>query len=199
MVSKITKKQIIYAAVFVLLLFFLVVLSQFYKTHPVETGQIENIDGIPFPKPDHTVITEKLAHADVYVNNFSFARVLKITTTFQPLNTTSLFIGIRENSFWLSYPKYEICCTTEQRDNNTSSISATVTIPITDKLIDTNGSLDLMFFSTNATSTDKEDEGISDKTMWILEDIQITSRPTTPTIPEIKDYILSRFKHKKPL
>lgn len=199
MVSKITKKQIIYIAALILLTIILIAVFKYSKTHPVDIGQIENIDGIPFPEPDNIVITEKLAHTDVYVDHSSFARTLEITTTFQPLDTTSLFVGIRENSFWLSYPKHQICCTIDQSNNSTSTISTTVTIPITDKLIASNGSLDLMFFATNTNSANKEDEGIADKTMWILEDIQVTSTPTTPTYSQIKDYIMSRLKLEKPL
>lgn len=200
MARKIKTKQAVYTGGAILLLIFLAAtLLNYSKTHPVAISAIENIDGIPFPTNKDTIITEKLAHADIYIENSPFARALKITTTFKPLNTTSLFVGIRENSFWLSYPKHQICCSQEQVDRGNTATTTTVTIPITDKLLDTNDSLDLMYFSANADSSNKEDEGIYDKTLWVLEDIQIISSPATPTRLQIKDYIISKLTFERPL
>lgn len=197
MASKIKKKQIVYLVAIVLLVTVGYVFFNFFRVYDVDSGQVENIDGISFPELDNTVITEKLAHADVYIDNNSFARALKITITFKPLDTVSLFVGIRENSFWLSYPKYQLCCTQVQDNDKTSTTSVTVIIPITDKIVDGDGSLDLMFFATNADSTNKEDEGLDDQTLWVLEDIQVTSVPVVPTFGQIKDYIKSRLTRER--
>ena len=99
--------------------------------------------------------------------------------------------------FWLSYQKYQLCCTQGQSNNGTSMTSTTVTIPITDKIVDVDGSLDLMFFATNADSTNKEDEGINDQTLWVLENMQIMSVPAMPAFNQIKDYVRSRLTHER--
>jgi hypothetical protein len=179
------------------------VLTLFIKlteSSTVSLGQIENIDGITFPATDSgTLITEKLAHLDVYLNHSPLARELTVNITLIPINTTGIAVGIRENSFWLSYSKHKICCQQDQSQSNKSKINASVTIPITDKIIDTNKSLDLMFFSSNPSSTNLEDEGVNDETMWILEHLQISSSPTMPSYNELKDFIKSRLTLERPL
>ena len=199
MVGKVKIKHIVFIVLVVLLAALFFSFSRHLKTYTVDIGQIENIDGIEFPVPDKTVITEKLAHADIYLERSPFARALNVTTTFKPLDSASLFVGIRENDFWLSYPTYQLCCTKDQHANGDSTMSKTITIPITDKILDANGSLDLMFFATNVSSTNKEDEGLGDKTMWVLEDIKVTSVPFKPTYTEVKDYIKSRLTRERPL
>jgi len=157
-------------------------------------GQLENIHGIPFPsEKGRLVVTEKLAHADVYFTRSPVAHTAYVTATLNPISEQSLAIGIRENSFWLSYPKHTIFQDRAPAPD-IGPRTVTVAIPLTDKLPDQDGSLDLMFFAPGRT--DEPDEGADDSTRWLLYDLRIISRPALPTVTEIKD-VIRRFINKE--
>lgn len=162
---------------------------------PRAISPIENIHGIPFPAlpGQPTIITEKLAHTDIFLKEPVLAKKLKLTVTFSPGNLTKLEVGVRENSFWLSYPKVTLYAGNE----GGLSITKTITIPLTDKLADKGGSVDLMFFATNPTSQTIEDEGIADQTLWQLYSLKTEVFPTWLSWPEVKDYIKSIITREK--
>ena len=111
-----------------------------------DIGPIENIKGIPFPQENGTIlITEELAHTDIYLNEPRLGRQAKIKINFTPLATSSISVGIRENPFWLSYKEYPIYNAPAANKNESvnSAIQAEITIPLTDKILDQNNSLDL--------------------------------------------------------
>ena len=111
-------------------------------------GTIENIHGISFPEQNNSLhITEVLAHADIFLKEPVFAKVLKLTVTFTPQSTQSIDVGVRANPFWLSYEKINIY-QANQQDSSKTQLTKTITIPLTDKLQDKDHSIDLMFFAT---------------------------------------------------
>lgn len=161
-------------------------------------GAIENIHGIPFPKTDEgTVVTEKLAHADIFLAEPVLAKNVRLAITFNPGNSTKLSVGIRENDFWLSYPKVELY----EATSNAQPVTQTkiISIPLTDKLQDKDRSIDLMFFAENSASSAAVDEGIHDQTSWQLVSLEAEVLPTLPTKPEFKDYVKSILKKERPL
>ena len=187
-------------AIIIVLITLAIVGTVLLSRGPRAVGTVENIEGIPFPSADDKIlITEKLAHADIYLQESVFAKQLKLTITFIPLNTKKLEVGIRENSFWLSYVKQELYRKPARATSEDKSITKTVTIPLTDKLADKDGSIDLMFFASNRRSTTEENEGINDTTLWYLQKITADIVPVLPTIPATKDYLRSIVKREKAL
>ncbi len=165
---------------------------------------VENIRGIPFPQAESSVIiTEKLAHADIYLKQPPLTQQLILTITFTPHATALLEVGIRENSFWLSYPKYVLYEEKSDSPAVSSSITKTVSIPLTDKIVDRDGSVDLMFFASppNSPSVAKitEDAGVLDTTYWQLHDIAAQVKFYWPNRAELKDYLKSILTREKPL
>lgn len=168
--------------------------------HP-NVSTIENIYGIPFPsKRNAVIITEKLAHADIYLTNSPLAGKLTLTVTFIPHDTDIIKVGIRENSFWLSYPKhilYQAEQNPKPNEAHTGPITRTITIPLTDKIIDHNGSVDLMFFTSTDWAT--EYEGTADNTYWELNKIDAKMSLTRPAFTELKNYLRSKITREKPV
>ncbi|MFH1353910.1 MAG: hypothetical protein ABIH36_01355 [bacterium] len=164
----------------------------------VSTGErdvavIENIHGIPFARRNNSqIITEKLAHADIYLKNSPLAKKITLTITLTPHNTNLIRVGIRENAFWLSYAKHELYHSAGEE----TTITRTVTIPLTDKIIDSNGSVDLMFFTSTDWTT--EYEGTSDTTYWELNSIDAEVSLARPTRVELKNYLRSKLTNEKP-
>ena len=159
-------------------------------------GAIESIDGIAYPVIDgETMVLEKLAHADVYLTESVFAKQLTLSITFDPGNLTSLAVGVRENSFWLSYPKVALWNEGEAPGVQTR----TVYIPITDAMQDANQSIDVMFFAQTDTSTTDVDEGVADTVAWKLLSLEARVDPVYPTLPEVKNFARSFLSRERPL
>lgn len=164
-------------------------------------GPLANIHGIPFPVGEGLalVITEKLAHADIYLKQPTLARQLILTITFTPHVTALLEVGIRENPFWLSYPKYVLYEKKSDTSAVSSPITKTVSIPLTDKIVDQGRSVDLMFFASSPGSKATENEGALDTTYWQLHDIAAQVEFYQPSQAELKDYLKSVLTREKPL
>ena len=178
----------------------LLLLASSFRPTQVAIGSLENIDGIPFPLvANQPLVTEKLAHTDLYLKHSRLARSLSLTITFTPMAITALDIGVRENSFWLSYNKVNICCSSEELANPSTPVTKTIAIPITDKLADQDGSLDLMFFATNPTNQTTEDEGVNDRTKWLLNELSIVSHPAVPDLASMRDYLRSTLHRERAL
>lgn len=182
------------------LIIILVLMAVLFRSAAVDIGALENIDGIPFPLvANQPLVTEKLAHTDLYLKQSRFAQRLTIAITFTPMAITALDVGVRENSFWLGYNKINICCSSEELAHSSTSITKTINIPITDKLADQDGSLDLMFFAANPTSQAVEDEGISDRTSWLLNNLSVVSHPALPDMASLRDYLRSALTRERAL
>lgn len=152
-------------------------------------GRLENIHGIPFPtEQGSVVVTEKLAHADIYLMRPPIARAATLTLTYTPLNERELAVGIRENSFWLSYPKNTVhpaSTPVTAAPASHQQRTHTLAIPLTDKLPDRDGSLDMMFFAPGTTND--PDEGAAAATRWQLHEVRVTTYPALPTLAQLKD------------
>ncbi len=172
---------IVFSSLF--LAIFLVAIPILFPRAVTPVSSLENIHGIPFPHNNsNLLITEPLAHTDIKLNQSTFGRDLHLIVTFNPGNLQSLMVGIRENSFWLSYPQIPIW---EANPGVASpdTVTSAITIPLTDKLAASDQSVDLMFFATPAISTDN--------TLWTLQDISLTTTYSWPTLDAFKDIIKS--------
>ncbi|MEX0650088.1 MAG: hypothetical protein WD200_03740 [Candidatus Andersenbacteria bacterium] len=160
-------------------------------------GLIENIDGVPFTVANEaTLVTEKLAHLDVYLREPALFKRLVITVEFDPQNLRQLDVGVREGEFWLSYPRHTIY---DALQHTSGRKSITIPINLTDKLQDSDRSVDVMFFAAAEGATSKEDEGVDDTALWELYNFTAHTEFTFPTTDEMKDYIRSVIKRERPL
>lgn len=157
-------------------------------TRPVSL--IENIHGIPYPERrienmSVRVITEDLAHADIALQEPVFGKQLVLTITYRPVNLTSLSVGVREDSFWLSYGSRQPV--PAARD---SVQTETVTIPLTDKLQERDRSIDVMFFAEAPAGQDPQ---------WQLYAIEARTEYDWPTSRELRNYLRSIIKRERAL
>src|SRR3989344_4805876 len=135
---------------------------------------VENIHGIPYARGENGIhIDEPLAHADIYIDQPVFGKELRVTVEFIPTNITGLSVGIRDNSFWLSYKKEPLY--------NASNLSTThyqlqTTIPLTYKLQEPDQSIDLMFFAAGEAPE------------WELVSLKAEVAYAWPTWAQFKDY-----------
>ncbi|MBI4022166.1 MAG: hypothetical protein HY372_02320 [Candidatus Andersenbacteria bacterium] len=170
-----------------------------FRGGPREVGTLENIHGIPFPtEPDTVVVTERLAHADIYLRELVIGKKLQLQITFSPDNLDQLDVGVRADPFWLSYPRVVLY----RKSGDTAPtvpITQTVIIPLGDKIKDSNGSVDLMFFAAYPGSSAREDEGTADATLWYLHQLSARTIPAWPTFAELKDFTRSFITREKPL
>ncbi len=151
---------------------------------------LENIHGIPFPARDNAqVITEPLAHADIFLVEPTLAKNLALTITFHPGNLDRLGVGIRENDFWLSYTPTPLNHSTSAPPAGGWRTTQTITIPLTDKLQEKDRSLDLMFFA----------EAKSSEVQWELVSLTAATTPTMPTKAQLADYLRSIIKKERAL
>lgn len=148
-------------------------------------GVVENISGIPFPEtPDHSIlITEELAHTDIHLTEPVFAKNLTLQITFKPGNLNNLAVGIREDSFWLSYGS-------KQQIFSGSDQASTLVIPLTDKFQDTDRSLDVMFFATAQGN---------EQPKWELQNLSAKVEYAHPSWTEFKKYARSILKRERAL
>ncbi len=166
-------------------------------------GPIENIHGIPYPTEGNSIIvTEELAHADIYLREPVLAKKIILEIDFEPGNLTSLSVGIREDSFWLSYGgKQEIYSTPTlispsregEKPEGVSTIS--VTIPLTDKLQEPDRSLDLMFFAEPLPAPRSPQGEVG----WELHNIQASVVYAQPAYAQFRNYISSILKRERAL
>lgn len=176
-----------------------------FSTRSITLGRLENIHGIPFPVIANEVhITEKLAHADIFPSSPILAKQLRLTLTFRPKTTDRLYVGVRENAFWLSYSWQLVFDRTGQPTTNQPTkpdaiLTQTITIPLTDKLSDRDGSLDLMFLAGAPEQVIPPDEGINDATDWQVVDWQADIAIVQPSLAEIRNYLVSRLKRERPM
>lgn len=143
---------------------------------------LENIHGLPYPAAR---ITEKLAHADIYLREPVLAHQLNLTITFNPRALNQLSVGIRENEFWLSYRPTLLFNSTHDPLGHT--VTRSISIPLSDKFAEKDRSLDLMFFADGSTID------------WELINLQTNVTRVRPTGPELKDYLRSIIKRERAL
>ncbi len=182
-----------------------------------QVSNLENIDGITYPiRQETTHITEQIAHADINIDQPVMGKNLVLTITFTPRILDQLSVGVRENSFWLSYrPEVLYQKSTKTTANR---LTKTVVIPLTDKIQAEDQSIDVMFFATPSlnqfSSTEKlsysliKDDQVDlaavqtwlmnradDTSYWELHDLKanIVNSPLTGFRDKVRiiDYVLS--------
>jgi hypothetical protein len=189
--------KILIISTLLILLLAVIIFQQLFSHGPRPITRLESIKGIKFSQTGSlTHVTEKLAHADIELSESVLAKNLILTLTFIPPTQHPLYLGIRENAFWLSYPWIKIH---ESSSATTEPITKIITIPLTDKLADQDGSIDLMILTGNPSTLDQPDEGLNDDTYWQLHQLSATVRPAWPTLPALKDYLRSLATREKPL
>ncbi len=142
-------------------------------------GAIENIHGIPYPEQNGSiVVTEEMAHTDIFLRESVFAKHAKIIVTFDPGNTDSLNLGVRENEFWLSYRKYPLY---KKGIDKVGFQTKELTIPLTDVLQDTDQSIDLMFLAERSGGA----------VQWNIHAFRATVFSDMPSAAETKAYVKS--------
>lgn len=187
-------------SVFVLLLLVLAGIASYWSylylaSYEIDYGQVENIDGIEFPTDGGDyIVTEKLAHADIYAEGITLGRRLLIKVKFRPDNIDQLSVGIRENYFWLSYDRRSICCEEIADSGEDGLVEREIRIPLTDKIVSSNGSVDLMFFASNSESGPGEDDGVEDTVVWRLEEMVVETEAVLPSWREVKDWVRMKSK-----
>lgn len=157
---------------------------------------LENIHGITFPAADGAVhVYEPLAHADVYLDQPTLFKQLDFSITFIPGDITHLSVGVRENPFWLSYTRFPLY---ESTRSSSQPVTASVSIPLSDKLQESDRSVDLMFFAAKGKEAALED-AVNSTLAWQLQNISASVSFTKPAYPEIKDWIKSIFYRERAL
>ncbi len=152
-------------------------------------GPIENIDGMPFATNNGaTQVTQQLAHVDVYLREPVLLKQLRLKIDFDPLAVERLEVGVRADSFWLSYPREVIY---DRRQGVGGRRTQEVVIPLTDKLADADRSVDVMFFAKTLTSGEEVDRGASDDTHWQLWRLAASVERAWPNAKQLKDYVKS--------
>lgn len=158
-------------------------------------GELETIHAIPYPVQNgSTIIQEKLAHADIFMNAPVFAKKLVLTIQFNPGNTTSIDAGIRTGTFWLGYDKQPLY---RKAVNSPQEQTKVLTFPLTADFQATDQSIDLMLFSSSPQSSSAVEEADRDTVSWSIESIHATVYPMMPTIAEVKDYIKSIWNKER--
>lgn len=191
-------KQIVVSAGLALLLTVVLFGVSLLPTGAREITPVETINGIPYVTTGEvTDVSEDLAHFDIKLQEPVLAKRLTLDFDYNPGTVKTLAVGIRGNSFWLSYdlqPFYE--ATT---DHTSGWHHASVTVPLSAALADTDRSIDAMFV-TNATpdlvqlATNRQET-----TTWQLRHLQAHVSYAGPTLAEFKDYIKSVITRERPV
>lgn len=154
---------------------------------------LENVSGVPYPQTEsRTQVYEPLAHADAAVAQLPLAKKIVLNVSFVPHRLKKLSAGMRENSFWLSYNR-ELLYQSDGLKDETSLLTRRLEIPLTDKLVDTNGTLDLMFFAENGQLITDEtiNHPESSKIYWELAGLDGQTEWQLPARAELKDFVKS--------
>ncbi|MGH9857920.1 MAG: hypothetical protein ACRD4B_08760, partial [Acidobacteriota bacterium] len=132
----------------------------------VDRGQLETIHGIPYPQHGQAIeVTESLAHTDVYLAQPAAFSALTITLDFDPQQLDQLSVGLRQDSFWLSYPKLTIY---QKGSFPRGRQTRTLTIPATTAFQEQDQSLDLMFFAVEDDQSILTSDGTTSAVNWKL-------------------------------
>lgn len=175
------------------------VLIAYLLPRQAANGSLENIQGIPYPPSGQGVtILEPLAHMDVHVRNV-LARQLILTFTFIPENETQLSVGVRENSFWLSYNRHIFYEASSDGLPTTQARQVSVTFPLTDKLLDQDDTVDIMFFAGNDDAIALSQTTTSSHVRWEISDMYATTAITWPSAGQIKDYLRAILTQERPI
>lgn len=149
-------------------------------------GVLESIHGIPYAqRSGSVVITEEMAHADLFLRESVFAKEATLTVSFDPGAMDAIYLGVRENEFWLSYRKYPLY---RKGEDTPGFQTKEVSIQLTDVLQDTDRSIDLMFFAQGSQAVE-----------WRIQTFRAKLSSNMPSASEIKGYIKSVITRERAL
>lgn len=162
-------------------------------------AELTNVHGIPFSTSGNwTSVTQALAHTDVYLRESVAFKKLVLTFEYVPHNSQRLAVGVRENSFWLSYAPITFYEATSTIMNEETQV-AVVELPLTDKLQDADRSIDVMFIANGQTEASLTNE-LADTTRWQIRNLRArTVVESHPTRVALKDYLRSVLTQERPL
>lgn len=160
-------------------------------------GTLETIHGIPYSHDGETILVEeKLAHADMYLQESVFAKRLHVLVSFEPGNTNAIDIGVREGGFWFGYAKQPLY----RRGKDPAGFQTKeIIFPLTTIFQEKDRSIDTMLFSTSATSTTAIEEADADTVSWKLYSMIASTRTYVPGVQEVKQYIRSIISRERAL
>jgi hypothetical protein len=149
-------------------------------------GTLETIHGIPYPTEQGSIsVTEKLAHADIFLQEPVLGKDAAIQITFNPGNAVEIDLGIRENDFWLGYVKVPLFRKGIDREGfQTKELH----IPLSRAFQETDRSLDVMLFAKSASSSDAVEEADMDSVAWSVLSMGVRVTPHFPTMDDIQGY-----------
>lgn len=188
----------LYSAASLTLLGLAFIFPHAWREQAVPLSPLENIHSLPFPIIDGVVqIDEPLAHLDVMLDRPVLAQTLRLTLTVIPSGLRTLHVGIRENSFWLSYPERFLLF--DENHQAGDQLTLSLEIPLTDKLQESDRSLDVMFIA-NADETLLNPTSQSSRLVaWQLVSIQADVVPSRPALSAVKDYLRSILHRERAL
>ncbi len=159
---------------------------------------LENVQGIPFPiDHDSIVVSQTLAHADIYLREPVIFKQLHVSFDYLPEATSQLAVGVRENSFWLSYAPHIFYRQSAQPAPATFQ-HADLTLPLSSALQEKDRSLDIMFIAGNspvAYLANQED----DRTLWQIKNLRAEVTYALPRPAELRDYLRSVVTRERAL
>lgn len=160
-------------------------------------GNIETIHGIPYPKDGQAIIVEeKLAHADIFLQEPVLAKQLILTISFEPGNTKAIDVGIREGGFWFGYAKEPLY----RRGVDPAAFQTKqIRFPLSTAFQDTDRSIDSMFFSTTSVSTADIEEQDHDSVSWKVYSVTANVAPYAVSYAEVKSYLHSILSRERAL
>jgi len=159
-----------------------------------DLGALTNKHGIPYPiYRERVQVYESLAHTDLFLKEPVLGKELLLTVTFNPKEMRRISVGVRENSFWLSYPWVTLY---EGDSKNGKDITKTVRLPLTDRLQDADRSVDIMFLGETQTING---EGLADQTDWEVVEIRATVKRDWPSWAAFKNYGRSLIDRERAL
>ncbi len=164
---------------------------------------LTTIRGVAYPmQATNTVVSESLAHADIQLQEPVLAKEVEIRIEFIPHQTHSLALGVRRDSFWLSY---EPAVFYQNEASSNTIASAIVTIPLTDAFQDSDRSIDMLVFADTSPadllsgpSAVLEDPA-ADTADWELISLTAQVKPSRPDMAALKNYVRSLVYRERSL
>ena len=164
-----------------------------------DQAPLESINGVDYPIVEERIqVYEALAHTDIALVEPVFGKVAQVDVTFIPHDVRHLSVGIRRNSFWLSYDLLPLYDSTADDQRAGQAVTKTITVPLTDKLQDHDRSLDLMFFAANSRPVDPASL-INQPTYWELLDLTVSVQNETPSPLATLNYLVSIVTRERAL
>jgi len=153
--------------------------------------------GVPFPIVNEaTEIQSAIAHFDVNLTEPVLQKELVLSAAFSPGATKFIGVGVRSNSFWLSYdplPLYD-----HRTSDGATLQTKEVHIPLTNKLQDTDRSIDVMLFTSESWPFDPATL-IDQPASWQLHSLDVAIANTQASPLQMADYLLGLVTRERPL